>query len=161
MKGITLLGLLIALTSITSFSQSADQTFNENNYSKISQGKDPESGTYFQQLYIHKQDTARQLRMLYADSSFSQLVLKKYEKSNIAEGPFFVYHKGNLVVKGENKGGALHGERTTYQNGTVVQQAFFDSGKKKGTWQGFLPDGKLKRKVIYDNNENISSVQEY
>lgn len=154
---------LLILTSICHKAASQNnnqQLFNESQYLQVSQGYDAQfGGKLYAVNYKNTQDSTYIMKKLYKDSSASQLVAKRFYKSGIPEGPFFHYtNNGDVSVKGRFKDGKLNGDRLTYQNGVVVQEAHFQNGRKKGAWKEYK-QGQLKRTITYDNQENIQSVQ--
>lgn len=155
MKILSLL-LLVLLLSITGRSQGL---FNESSYSLISQGIDS-TGMYVK-TFTSNQDGNCQMKKMYLDSSYTEMISRSFFKSNVQEGPFTIFSKGQVSLKGDYKNGQWDGERLTYRNNVLLQKAYYTEGVKTGTWDEFSMQGQLKRKITYDSTGNVVSDVRY
>ena len=157
--------LLLAILGFLSHKASAQgnnqQLFNESGYAELSRGFDPElGGKLYAVNYKSTQDSTYTMKKVFRDSAATKLIAKSFYRAGVPEGPFFRFaESGEVEVKGQYKNGTLNGERLTYHNGIVVQEAHFQNGRKRGAWKEYNKQGQLKRTTTYDNQENIQSIQ--
>jgi antitoxin component YwqK of YwqJK toxin-antitoxin module len=133
--------------------------FNETVYSLHSQGIDS-SGQYVQ-TYRSNEDGNYQMKKIYLDSSYNDMISKSFLKSNVPEGPINIFSRGQLSLKGAYKNGKWDGERLTYRNGIILQKAYFIEGVKTGTWEESNTQGQLNRKITYDSAGKVVTDVRY
>lgn len=164
MKVLFLLVLALLLFSSRSKAQSSlpASLFSEENYSEISRGVDPDNSfNEFVIIFKSTIDTTLALKKIFRDSSYTDLMIKAFYKSDLPEGPYSIYGSGQLIFQANYKNGLNDGEITTYNNTTVIKKGTFTNGLKTGTWEEHDTAGKLVRKTIFDTDGNMVSDERY
>jgi antitoxin component YwqK of YwqJK toxin-antitoxin module len=111
--------------------------------------------------YIHKENSTVNMKEIYSDSAFQNLVYRAFFKNEMLHGPSYTYLDGELFRQSYNRFDKQDGRRTTYKNGKLIEEAFFTKGIKHGTWKDFDENGNLIRKRKFSRSGELEVEQHF
>lgn len=152
--------ILICLIAITfslknCFAQSVN-IYNEANYAFYCKCK------FKQYDYVitlrHKYDSSLYLRKFYVDSNYKKLFIVSYFKKDTMNGPLISYDlfDGTISEKGQYLDNKRVGSFYNYNESKLRSIERYKDGKLSGISEYYNSKGKLKKKILYKDNIEVS-----